>query len=176
MHTSPSWQPAQALYQQNSDHLHASWLSERGSLTTRLRDTWGHVSVDVISEGLTIPLSHEASRLALSEADMAWVRCVWLRCQGQPRVYARTVIPCWGPLNPWVQVQCLGRRPLGELLFSASDVDRSAFEYCASASWPLPQGAAPAPVLARRCMFARQGAALLLTEVFWDVQSGAPPM
>ena len=178
MHNRPSWHAEQALHQLTTDPLRVSWLSERGSLTARLRATWGDVSVDVIGEGLAMPLPHEASRLAMPEADMAWVRCVWLRCHGQARVYARTVIPHWGALNPWAQVQRLGRQPLGELLFRATDVERSAFEWCADANWPSTGDAAPAsaPVLARRCLFGRRGAALLLTEVFWDVQSGAPPM
>ena len=49
----------------------------------------------------------------------------------------------------------LGCRPLGELLFQQTDLERSDFEFARTPSgW------------ARRCVFRRQGAPLLLTEYF----------
>lgn len=170
MQSSPSWRPAHALPDLTTDPLHVSWLTERGSLTARLRETWGEASVEVIEEGLAIPLPQEAARLDLPVGETAWVRCVWLRCHGQARLYARTVIPQWGPFNPWVQVQQLGRQPLGELLFRTPGLQRSAFEWCANAHWPSPDpDAARTPALARRCLFQRENAPLLLTEVFLDM-------
>lgn len=170
MQNRPTWLPEPALPDLTTDPLQTSWLTERGSLTARLRATWGAVSVDVIDEGLDTPLAHEADRLGMPAGEAAWVRCVWLRCHGQARVHARTVIPRWGPRNPWVQVQQLGRLPLGELLFRATDLQRSAFEWCGDADWPSPLAeAARTAALARRCVFHRDGAPLLLTEVFLDL-------
>jgi chorismate lyase len=176
MQSRPTWLPAHALPALTTDPLRSSWLSERGSLTARLRETWGEVSVEVIEEGLTTPLPHEAARLDMPQGEEAWVRCVWLRCHGQARLYARTVIPRWGPTNPWVQVQQLGRQPLGELLFRATDLERSAFEWCGDADWPSPDAADPGvSVLARRCLFRREAAPLLLTEAFLDLNTDTRP-
>ena len=167
-----TWLPEQALPELTTDPSHMSWLSERGSLTARLREVWGAVAVDVIGEGLDTPLSHEADRLCIPAGEAAWVRCVWLRCHGQARVYARTVIPRGGPLSAWVEVQQLGRQPLGELLFQANDLERSAFEWCGDAVWPSPlSDAAQRCTLARRCVFRRGVAPLLLTEVFLDMKA-----
>jgi chorismate--pyruvate lyase len=175
MQNRPTWLPEPALPDLTTDPLQTSWLSERGSLTARLRATWGAVSVDVIDEGLDAPLAHEAARLGMPAGEAAWVRCVWLRCHGQARIHARTVIPRWGPRNPWVQVQQLGRQPLGELLFRTTDLQRGAFEWCADADWPSPdRHAAGVRALARRCLFRREGAPLLLTEVFLDMNTSTP--
>lgn len=168
------WLPEPALPDLTTDPLQTSWLTERGSLTARLRETWGDVSVAVIEEGLATPLPHEADRLAMPHGVVAWVRCVWLRTPGRVRLYARTVIPQWGPLNPWAQVQQLGQQPLGELLFRTPGLQRSTFEWCGDGHWPIPGGGlAAAP--ARRCLFQRDGAPLLLTEAFLDLHDGPAP-
>lgn len=174
MQNRPNWLPAHALTDLTTDPLHSSWLKERGSLTARLRETWGTVSVELIEEGLSTPLPHEAERLGLPDGEPAWVRCVCLRAGGCARLYARTVISAWGPLNPWAQVQRLGQQPLGELLFRMPDLQRSAFEWCGDAAWPSPSPSKPdTPWLARRCVFRRQGVPLLLTEVFLDLETDA---
>ncbi len=173
MQNRPTWLPAQALADLTTDPLLSSWLTERGSLTARLRDTWGEVSVEVIEEGLSAPLPHEAERLGMPIGDVAWVRCVWLRTQGRARLHARTVIPQWGRYNPWAQVQRLGSQPLGELLFRLPDLLRGEFEWCGDADWPAPDpDVVRTPWLARRCLFQREAAPLLLTEVFLDLATG----
>lgn len=166
MPATPRWLIEPDLHRLCSDPHAAHWLQERGSLTARLRAHWGDVTVHPIEEGLALPLPHEAQRLALAPNALAWVRCVELRCQGQARIHARTVIPHWSPLNPWTEVQSLGRQPLGELLFSLPDLKRSAFEW---AQWPSPQNPGQPQALARRCVFERAEAPLLLTEVFLDL-------
>lgn len=172
MQASPNWLPEAELPRLCTDAPSRDWLLERGSLTARLRDHWGDVAVQLLDEGLAVPLPHEAQRLGLPPDTTAWVRCVLLVCQGRPRVYARTVIPDWGPHNPWAEVQRLGQQPLGELLFRLPDLQRSEFEWGPALDWPhAGQWRAPmAPdPLARRCVFAHAQAPLLLTEVFLDL-------
>jgi chorismate lyase len=169
MPLSPVWLPEHELTQLTTDPHAASWLLERGSLTQRLRDHWGDAAVQLLDEGLATPLLHEAHRLRVPPDAKAWLRCVLLVCGGQPRVYARTVIPGWGPHNPWAQVQRLGQRPLGEWLFALSDLQRSAFEWGVAQAWPRAAqwqatGAPAGP--AQRCVFERGQAPLLLNEVF----------
>jgi len=170
------WFAEPDLHQLSADPSATSWLRERGSLTERLRHQWGDVAVHLLDEGLAIPLPHESARLTLAPVTLAWVRCVLLVCREQPRVYARTVIPDWNPLNPWAEVQRLGRQPLGELLFRLPDLQRSGFEWSQGWTWPHADhwtGHASAPArpepLARRCVFVRKEAPLLLTEAFLDL-------
>lgn len=165
----------QDVTQVSQDAQLTDWLQERGSLTARLRDTWPDVAVQVLNEGVHCPLAHEAQRLGMPESAAAWVRCVLLSGGGQARVYARTVIPNWTPDNPWAEVQRLGNLPLGELLFRLPDLSRSAFEWSRGLLWPVAHaqawvavGSSAAPC-ARRCVFGRAGAPLLLTEVFVGV-------
>lgn len=165
MPLSPVWLPEHELTQLTTDPHAARWLLERGSLTQRLREHWGDAAVQLLDEGLSTPLPHEAQLLGLPPDAHAWVRCVLLVCRGEPRVYARTVIPHWTPHNPWAQVQRLGQQPLGELLFRLPELQRSAFEWNADARWPHLQNRQGEP-LARRCVFIRDNAPLLLTEVF----------
>jgi chorismate--pyruvate lyase len=170
------WLAEPELPQLCTDPSVTSWLQERGSLTERLRHQWGDVAVQLLDEGLARPLPHESTRLRLAPATLAWVRCVLLVCQNQPRVYARTVIPDWTALNPWAEVQRLGRHPLGELLFRLPDLQRSGFEWSQGGAWPHAEhwtgraSAQPRPEpLARRCVFVREQAPLLLTEAFLDL-------
>lgn len=166
MPTPTHWLAEAELPQLCTDAQACDWLRERGSLTERLRRAWGDVAVQPLQEAHTPPLPHEAARLNLAPGEAVWLRCVQLVCRGQPRLYARTVIPAWGPHNPWAEVQRLGQQPLGELLFRLPDLQRSGFEWAHGARWPhTVRDAAPA----RRCVFVRQGAPLLLTEVFLDL-------
>ena len=169
MTTPTLWLAEAELPRLCADAPSRDWLLERGSLTARLRDHWGDVTVRLLDEGQTVPLPHEAQRLGITPDTTTWVRCVLLVCQGRPRVYARTVIPNWGRHNPWAEVQRLGQQPLGELLFRLPDLQRSGFEWGPAQNWPHAgqwQAAGSSDALARRCVFARAQAPLLLTEVF----------
>lgn len=79
----------------------------------------------------------------------------------RPRIAARTCIPGWGPDNPWCEVQQLGDRPLGELLFELGDIERGPLRFARL-------GADARAPHARRCVYRRAGAVLELTEVFLD--------
>jgi chorismate-pyruvate lyase len=75
----------------------------------------------------------------------------------------------------------LGRHALGVLLFRLPDLQRSGFEWSQGWTWPHADhwtGHASAPSrpepLARRCVFLREQAPLLLTEVFLDLPTGSP--
>jgi len=148
----------------------SSWLTETGSLTARLRRKYPGLTVDVVSERLESPHPDEALRLTLTADCLAWVREVTLHDCGLPLLQARTVIPDWSHANPWYEVQRLGSRPLGEILFNDSGLERSEFEFTLGPGWRLPETAPEPDRLARRCVYQRLGAPLLLTERFLRIE------
>lgn len=143
-----------------------SWLQEPGSITTRLRRQWPDLKVTVLGEGMLVPALDERARLGLWTGASCWVREVRLHANEQRLIHARTVIPAWGDSNPWKVVGELGRRPLGELLFGLPDLTRSPLEFALTAIGAAAGASLGRVIPARRCVFEREGAPLLLTEAF----------
>lgn len=135
-----------------------AWLTETGSLTARLKMQWPALAIAVLNEGQAQPWSDETLHLTGIHSP-SWLREVVLHNSHRPLVYARTVIPAWATDNPWQEVQRLGNRPLGELLFHWPSLERSPLVFACFAS-------PSSRVWARRCVFKRQTASLLLTEFF----------
>lgn len=178
----PHWKPEGLIRRLTPCKTTQSWLSTPHSLTARLRGECPALSVKILSEKLEKPLLNEAQALGMAPLDKAWVRCVLLQCPADNApsggcaanwVYARTVIPHFDPYNPWLQVQKLGEKPLGELLFELPGLRRSgfAFSHLALAGLPhlpaeLSAGEDGAKGFARRSVFIQQEAPLLLTELF----------
>lgn len=153
-----------------------SWLREEGSITARLRQANPDLTVMVLREGLLPIRSDEAQGLGVEPTTTCWVREVLLHQLDKRLVHARTVIPDWGPQNPWQALQGLGQRPLGEVLFQLPDVARSALEFAVMAPVaPQPWAATLQPRPARRRLHRQQHAALLLTEVFDFLAPGPNP-
>lgn len=143
-----------------------SWLREAGSITARLRARWPALAVEVLDEGLRSPAADEGECLGLAADAACWVREVRLQVPGQVLVRARTVIPDWGGHNPWQAVATLGRRPLGELLFSLPGLQRSPLEFAWVGLRPQAGTERALATPARRRVHRRGGAPLLLTEAF----------
>lgn len=157
-----AWLDAAALPRLGLSPALLGWLTEPGSLTERLRARHGAVRVEVLAEGERTEPSVEASA-------PYWERCVRLVAAGRPRLAARSCIPAWAPDHPWQAVQPLGTQPLGEVLFALDGVERGPLRF---AQLPAPAAAEAhlgAVVMARRCTYRRQGAKLVLTEVFLDI-------
>jgi len=145
------------------------WLLDKGSLTEKLRNQFGDIEVEVLSECLETPMVTESMQLGLATDAKAWVRCVCLSAEQVPLIYARTVIPNWQPNNPWYQLKQLGNRPLGEVLFQIPHLQRTPFELSRHRCeyWPhLKTDSPQALTFARRSIFKQQQAPLLLTEAF----------
>ena len=153
----PQWPRATDWHPSSEAQAWAPWLLEPGSLTQRLRQHLPPVQVRPVFEGLQAAHAMENWVLGLeqSHANRAWVREVELLGAGQPRLWARTVIPHWSAHNPWAQVQTLGQQPLGELLFVWPDIVRGPLHIAHT-----PMG------WARYCVYHRHQAPLLLAEVF----------
>lgn len=99
----------------------ADWLFDAGSLTAKLKELHPDFEVEVLRHARGLVYNDET---VLLDSDMpCQVREVILRSEGVPLVFARSIIPNSGAesLNA---LNSLGNQPLGEALFSRSDVTR----------------------------------------------------
>lgn len=144
-------------------------LRETGSLTARLRLS-GPVIVQLLRQELDRPQPDERRVLRLAAGRIAPMREVVLRIQGHASVYAHTV----GNSAALEMLRRAGRRPLATVLFTDPRVragplyhrslDARHPLYRAAAAWC--EGIVPCRLPARRALFARGAARLLVTEVF----------
>jgi len=168
------WKPSGLLRRITPSTKIQSWLNTPKSLTAKLKILCPNLEVVVLSEELEIPLLNESQKLGLHREETAWVRCVLLKCNDTSWVYARTVIPNFQPNNPWHELQNLGTKPLGEVLFEMPSIHRTPFEFSKDSLdyWPHlidsinDKNAQKFTGFARRSIFSQNKHPLLLTEVF----------
>lgn len=147
------------------------WLTRGGSLTAHLR-TLGAVAVRVTRESIALPWGDEAAALGVAPRAPVWVREVVLSVDGVPFVAAHSVTPRAASVGVWQATRRLRTRPLAELLYSDSSVARSSLvSRRVGARHPLYRLAAPEidgmrphALVARRSVFERHGAPLMVTE------------
>ncbi|WP_091998554.1 chorismate--pyruvate lyase family protein [Paraburkholderia lycopersici] len=164
------------------------WLTRGGSLTAHLR-TLGRVEVRVTREAVDMPWPDEYAALGLAPRARAWVREIVLAVDGVPFVAAHSATPLAASHGVWQAMRRLRTRPLAELLYSDSGVARSALvSRRVSARHPLhalaaretPAAQAHHVFVARRSVFERAGAPLLVTEcmlpALWSRLSRDPLM
>ncbi|WP_338623434.1 chorismate lyase [Agarivorans sp. OAG1] len=141
------------------------WLEYPGSLTARLRQHCQQFSIQVLFEGYAEIANHELKTLAC--AGPYWVREVLLCCDGEPWVFARSVIPKSSLEGDAAEVSRLANKPLGELLFTdkgqrqtleLAQVDQNSaiYQYVTD----------PQPLWGRRSRFLLASAPLLVSEIF----------
>ena len=168
------WKPSALIRRITSSRPLQAWLTLPTSLTAKLKTICPDLQVVILSEKLEIPLSNESQKLGMHRDEQAWVRCVLLKCAHHNWVYARTIIPNLSEDNPWHDLQNLGSKPLGEVLFELPSIKRSDFEFSTNKlnHWPYlmenfaDKSQANRPGFARRSIFKQQNSPLLLTEVF----------
>ena len=150
------------------------WLTRGGSLTAHLR-ALGAVAVRVTREAVALPWPDEAAALGLAPRAPVWVREVVLSVDGVPFVAAHSVTPQSASVGIWQATRRLRTRPLAELLYSDSSVARSSLvsrrvgerhPLYGLAAREIGGGARQAPhaLVARRSVFERHGAPLMVTE------------
>lgn len=156
------------------------WLAASGSLSARLAGAGRVFSVQVLDQGRQRLHRDEARALGLSAVTPGYVREVMLRVDGEAVVFARSVTAHARSLGPWRSIRGLGTRPLADVLFSrAAGIARTPLEFArlrpasparrrVARAWQLTNGEAVAPgaLPARRSVFKRHGAPLLVMEVF----------
>lgn len=151
-----------------------AWLSDRGSLTRAVIATCrGRFDVELIRQSHGSALPSEAALLDAGPAQSTLVREVRLRCRRQPWVFARTLIPMSALSGPVYGLTRLGRRPLGEVLFSDPTTRRLRVEVAAitprhrlfaRATGHLRRP--PALIWGRRTLFDYRGERILVNELF----------
>jgi chorismate--pyruvate lyase len=154
-------------------HIHA-WLSDGGSLTRSvIASGRGRFRVDLITQGQGRALPSEAALLAGGPAQATLVREVKLYCGREAHVFARTLIPLRSLRGPVHALTQLGRRPLGEVLFSDPTTRRLRVEVAritprhrlfARAISHL--GRLPQALWGRRTLFEYGGELILVNEIF----------
>jgi chorismate lyase len=149
------------------------WLTRGGSLTAHLR-TLGHVTVDVTREAVDTPWRDEWRALGVTPRTPVWAREVALKVDGVPFVVAHSIVPLVHSTGVWQSMRRLRTRPLAELLYSDSSVSRSVLvSRSLTARHPLHRLAACQAdvrhaLVARRSVFERHGAPLMVTECMLD--------
>lgn len=160
------------------------WLLHTGSLTERLQSMCRQFELKVIgqhtitphaSELAWLPTATNAGNTALNRNNQAvqdinkknWdVREVILFGDGQPWVFARSVIPRALANQEFAE---LNNQPLGKLLFNDDRFQRSQFQLCQLTSWPLTNSltnSSDESLWGRRSRFHFAGLDMIVAEVF----------
>lgn len=149
------------------------WLSDRGSLTRRLKARYADFRVVPVARGFAAPFRDESQALGLPPKTHAYVRDVVLLGGGSARVFAHSVLPRDGLRGAWNGITRLGARPLGEALFTDPRIRRLGLMMRrVDARHPLYRAArlhtqvAGRQLWARRSIFCLDGRSLLVTEIF----------
>jgi chorismate--pyruvate lyase len=155
------------------------WVTAPGSLSARLAAAGSSFSVQVLSQGRQNLYRDELRALGLGGVASAYVREVILRVDGEAVVFARSVTPQPQSLGPWRSLRGLGTRPLADVLFRRIGIARGPLQFRqitpvgslrqhVGRAWQQATGAAPLlrALPARRSVFKRGGAPLLVMEVF----------
>lgn len=149
------------------------WLQASGSLSARLAASGTVFSVQVLRQGRMPLTQDEARALGVVGPCVGYVREVLLRVDGVSVVFARSVTEHAHSLGAWRSVRGLGTRPLANVLFTRSGITRQAMQYrqfsphsalLRQVQQLCPE--VPRSLSARRSVFLRQGAPLMVMEVF----------
>ena len=173
-------QPKLAMWHTHVNAVQASasmvdWLTNRDSLTERLIAKSTTFRVQRLHQCRALCLYDEFAQLGLVRQQKVKEREVLLRCDENAVVYAHTVMALSANATQWPLFASLGNRSLGSTLFSDPLVERGALQYARlNCSHPLMKRLAalqllealPTSLLARRSVFKRKGANLLVTEIF----------
>ena len=159
--------------------LTVNWLFNEDSLMRRL--TWlsrDGFSVTPLFEGWQPLRDDECAALGLAPATVGWVREVYLRGQGQPWVFARSVAAKSALEDGALNMDELGTRSLGELLFCDQAFARGALQVCHYPRGWLPAADQADQLWGRRSRFVRGALSVLVAEVFlpklWAALSARP--
>lgn len=170
----PRWVPQAQVPRNRIPRAVLDWLLDSSSLTERLRrHCEGRLRVRVIDQTWARPERGEAQALGIRYSERALVRQVQLLGNGEPWVFARTVIPVRSLQGPQRRLARLGTKPLGAVLFTDKSMRRENLELVSllpgqtlfeTAARDLPQR--PGMIWGRRSVFWLGERPLLVSEMF----------
>jgi len=150
-----------------------AWLVDRDSLTAAVLARCQHLQIRVLSQGPAWVLPDEAATVGVAPGQLAWVREVALVADGRPWIWARSVASLTDLRHGWRRLAGLGARSLGAALFADRRVARGRLTSRPLGRYDPRQRAAAglfgsghARLWARRSVFRRSTARILVTEVF----------
>lgn len=162
----PLWLPQRQLAPL-PDAQTLDWLFDEGSLTRRLtRLSDDGFSVTPLFEGWQPLRADECAALVLPEGSEGWVREVYLRGHGEAWVFARSVAARSSLQDGGLNMDELGSRSLGELLFCDQAFQRRAIEVCHYPVEWLPSESQAPELWGRRSRFDRGDLSVLVAEIF----------
>lgn len=164
----PHWQSQHHPLARSLNAQWRSWLFDRGSLTQRLIElSHDQFRVRVLREDWRCPMPWELHALDLPTRHFARVREVVLLCEGQPLVYARSVLPVSSLIGKNRHFKYLGNRPLGAALFSEPTLKRDPIAIAPVYQLrPAPSISHQHPAYARCSVFYVHEKPLLVSEIF----------
>ncbi len=149
------------------------WLSSGGSLTLRIRRGCAEFRVERLSQRAARPFRDEGPAVGVRAGRLCLVRDVLLYGDDRPLVFGHSITAIENAAGPWRSLRGLGNRPLAEALYNDPGIWRQPLSYRRlGAGHPLYRrvaatvGRLPATLWARRSVFTREGAPLMVTEVF----------
>ena len=144
-----------------------AWLFDEGSLTRRLTAlSHDAFSVTPLFEGWQVLRDDECATLQLPTGSEGWVREVYLRGHGEAWVFARSVAARSALQDGGLNMDELGSRSLGELLFCDQAFQRRAIEVCHYPRQWLPAECQASGLWGRRSRFDRGALSVLVAEIF----------
>ena len=166
----PRWRPQGLCAREILSPDLRSWLTDNGSLTTRLMESGqGEFSVKRLYQGWEVPLCSERQLLALPPRQVALVREVALLLDDSAVVFARSIFPITSLNGSLAHLRRLQNKSLGAFLFKHAGMRRSPFEvsHMSGNSDYLPKNLRQIePAWGRRCRFEVSGKKLMVSEVF----------
>ncbi len=126
----PRWVEARRLSLLHPDGMVRRDLTDPQSLTRKMvRGCPGRFSVERIQQRFSRHRQGERTVLQMKLGVWGNVRTVWLRCDGEARVYARTVIPVQAVRRRLLRLTRLGNRSLGAVLHGTRSSRRERVEF-----------------------------------------------
>jgi len=162
----PIWLERESLIETPAP-LVLEWLFHEDSLTRRLTALSGNrFSVTPLFEGWQPLRDDECAALNLPERSIGWVREVYLRGHDEKWVFARSVAARSALQEGGLNMDELGTRSLGELLFCDEAFLRGPLQICHYPTAWLPTPDAADNLWGRRSCFSRGPLKILVAEVF----------
>ncbi|MGJ8691765.1 MAG: chorismate--pyruvate lyase family protein [Thalassotalea sp.] len=148
------------------------WLFDANSLTARLKNNCQVFEVKLLGQNVIACPQNEACDV-INAGEQVLAREVLLYCDGQPHVFARSLLPLRSLTGEQQVLADLGTQPLGQVIFNNPSLERKLIqvaEFGQETSVGELAGVMAmklnGPLWGRRSLFYLEGKPLVVAEVF----------